>query len=255
MADFSSSASPAQGPLVSWSRWLAWFAPGPCPSCAAPGRAPLCAACRTGSGIIDGSLPAVAVLENDVRLLYLGFYWRPSASNARRREPTPLAQALHRFKFGGDRYAGHCLARLFAEALSNSAAAPGRAGAKRYDAVVPIPLSRAGLAARRFNQSAWLARPLARRARIPYRPGWLQRHGDSEAQHGLRAAARRTNMHHAFRAGLLPQRPGLVLLVDDVCTTGSTLAAAARVLCDGGAVAVGAAVLILAEANPMGDRR
>ncbi len=232
------------------ARWLERLTAGPCPSCAASACAPLCRTCRVDSGIADGLHPGTIVLENALNVAYLGLYWcRLPEDSTRRREPTPLACSLQRFKFSGDRYAGHCLARLFAEVLFTWAAQPhhGAGTRSRYDAIVPIPLSNAGLSARRFNQSAWLARRLARRARIAYHPGWLRRPDRREPQHRLGAAARRANMHGAFEARRLPLPPRRILLIDDVCTTGSTLAEAVRVLMNAGAQTVDAAVLALAD--------
>ena len=195
------------------------------------------------------------MLENDLRVAYLGLYWRGSQEGSSHRQPTPLAHGLHRFKFGGDRYAGHCLARLFAESLSNWVTDAAGDTLAAYDAIVPVPLSMTGLRARRFNQSAWLARRLARRTRVAYRPGWLRRCGGSQPQHGLGAVARRANMRGAFGAGRLPAQPARVLVIDDVCTTGATLAEAVRVLAEAGAGHVDAAVLVLAEALTDGNRK
>jgi len=189
------------------------------------------------------------VLQGGLRLVHLGLYWRPLPAQCRGRQPTPLAHTLQRFKFGGDRYAGHCLALLFAESLADYVTQNDRGSGSRYDTIVPVPLSNAGLGARRFNQSAWLARRLSWRARVAYRPGWLQRPLDRHPQRGLGAGARRANVNGAFRPGRLPPRPGRVLLVDDVCTTGSTLTEAVRVLADAGAESVEAAVLILAQSG------
>lgn len=234
--------------LASWTARLRRLATGACPSCGAPAGAPLCPLCRVASRIPDGGRLHCTVVHGNLRLVHLGCYWCASPRNARQREPTPLAHALQRFKFGGDRYAGHCLARLFAEAVSDWAAQPAGGGSP-YVAIVPIPLAAGALRRRRFNQSAWLARRLARHAGVAYRPGWLRRHGHRDPQHSLGAAARRANMRGVFSTARLPRPPGRVLVVDDVCTTGSTLAEAVRVLVNAGAAAVDAAVLILAEAE------
>jgi ComF family protein len=99
------------------------------------------------------------------------------------------------------------------------------------DAVVPVPLSRARERSRGFNQ----ARELARHLRLPVLEA-LARVRETAPQADLPAAKRTANVRGAF--ALVPGLDinGLVLvLVDDVSTTGSTLNACAAVLLDGGA--------------------
>lgn len=109
--------------------------------------------------------------------------------------------------------------------------------------VLPMPLFRARLQARGFNQSLALARQLA-----PDRcdAALLLRLRDTPAQSGLRRAQRLHNLRGAF--ALAPLRAAEVrgqrlLLVDDVMTTGASLFSAAQVLRDAGAAQVTALVL------------
>lgn len=214
----------------------------------------MCETCRTASGIAQSGCPGTTTLDNGLRVAYVGRYWLALPDGLVRHEPTPLAHCLHRYKFMGDRYTGHCLARLFAESLASwltlRSAMPCC-----HDAIVPIPLSPDGLRTRRFNQSAWLARRLARRVGTAYRPGWLARSATSQPQHGLGAVARRANMRGVFRVPHLPAPRARVLVVDDVCTTGATLAEAVRVLVEAGAAEIDAAVLLLAEGRMEGNSR
>lgn len=110
------------------------------------------------------------------------------------------------------------------------------------DLVAPVPLHRWRLVQRGFNQSALLARDLGRPEGPVYVPDLLIRHRPTRSQQGLGATARAANINAAaFRphprhaASIRGRR---VLLVDDVLTTGATLAACARVLERAGAVAV-----------------
>ncbi len=110
------------------------------------------------------------------------------------------------------------------------------------DAVIPVPLHRWRLLRRGYNQAALLAREIARGSGVPYRPLLLERHRATASQQGLGAAARRRNVTAgAFRIGRRMReriRGARLLLVDDVFTTGATLAACARVLLDAGALRV-----------------
>jgi len=112
--------------------------------------------------------------------------------------------------------------------------------------IVPIPLHPARLRARRFNQSALLARALADRAGGVFDPDILKRTRATPTQAGKSAKGRARNVAGAFKVRE-KRRPELrgahVLLVDDVFTTGATLDAAARALLAGGAKRVEAVTL------------
>lgn len=132
----------------------------------------------------------------------------------------PLDRLLPRFKFHRDLPAGRLLAQLMAERF---------AGLERPDALVPVPLHRARLRQRGYDQALELARPLAHALQIPLRPELLRRVRATAAQSELDKSARLRNLRNAFRAGSGPL-PAHVVLVDDVMTTGATLHAAARAL-------------------------
>lgn len=105
------------------------------------------------------------------------------------------------------------------------------------DVVVPMPLSKARLAARGFNQAAELARPLARRWGMDLMLDGVVRDVDTPPQASLAWKERGANVRGVFRC----PRPleGLrVVVVDDVMTTGATLSEVARVLKASGAARV-----------------
>lgn len=115
------------------------------------------------------------------------------------------------------------------------------------DMVLPMPLSRQRLQERGFNQALLLARALAPRkthAQV------LLRIQDTPAQSSLSRAARLHNVKHAFAVDPLRQasiQDKRVVLVDDVMTSGATLAAAARSVRRAGAAHIAAVVFARAD--------
>lgn len=154
--------------------------------------------------------------------------------------PSPIAVALHHYKYGRD----VTLAPSLGEFL-----AARRPLAVDHDAILPVPLHLDRLRWRGFNQALLLARPLARQARVELSPRALERCRPTAPQVGLGESDRRSNLRGAFRV-----RPGFdargraFLLVDDVMTTGATLNECARVLRRAGAARVDA--LVLARVMP-----
>jgi ComF family protein len=98
-------------------------------------------------------------------------------------------------------------------------------------AVVPVPLHPSKERSRGFNQAVLLAKELARKQEIPLLKGRLVKVRPTAAQTSLKAGERETNLRGAFRvknaAGL---KGKVVLLVDDVYTTGSTVRECSLVL-------------------------
>lgn len=116
-----------------------------------------------------------------------------------------------------------------------------------FDLILPIPLHSKRLQERGYNQSELLVNVLQEHFGWPGDPSSLTRHRHTRPQLGLTADERRANVLDAFIA-----KPSLVagkrvLLVDDVCTTGSTLASAAQALKQAGARSVNAYCLTVAD--------
>jgi len=114
----------------------------------------------------------------------------------------------------------------------------------RADVVVPVPLHRRRLAQRGYNQSALLAHHVGRELRAPVVTGALVRAIDTLPQVELPREARRENVRGAFRVVRGGRFVGkTIALVDDVSTTGATLAACSAALIEAGARQVTRVVL------------
>jgi ComF family protein len=121
------------------------------------------------------------------------------------------------------------------------AAAAGEA-LEKADLLAPAPMHWTRLAVRSFNQAARLTQALARTSGKPWKPGALARVKRRKSQAGLSASERRRNVGGAIKArGRYEGK--IVLVVDDVFTTGATLEACARALRKAGAAEVHAVTL------------
>jgi ComF family protein len=115
------------------------------------------------------------------------------------------------------------------------------------DYVIPVPLHHSRRRQRGFNQAADLARQL----RVPVLTA-LRRTRATATQTDLPAARRHRNVRGAFAPARAAAAVGdrVVVLVDDVCTTGATLEACARVLKEAGAADVRALTAARVAASP-----
>lgn len=106
----------------------------------------------------------------------------------------------------------------------------------RIDLVLSVPLHRRRAWQRGYNQAELLAKPLARWLGCEYRAG-VRRRRRGLVQHVLRASARKKNLRGAFSLEI-PVCGRHILLIDDVVTTGSTVAEISRILLAQGAASV-----------------
>ncbi len=162
----------------------------------------------------------------------------------------PWADLLTRYKF--QRQSGHS-ALLAGLLLRTAGVRECLAGLGPQDCLLPMPLSAERLRDRGFNQAWELAKTLHARsgcqARLSARLLLRLRH--TEAQSGLPRQARLANVRGAFLVEPLAAhavRGRLVVLVDDVMTSGASLSAAALALLEAGASAVQA--LVVARTPP-----
>jgi len=134
----------------------------------------------------------------------------------------PLRKAIHQLK-----YKGHF---VFAKALAPLLVRCYTIHQLSTDIIVPVPLHPSRYRERGFNQSAVLAKALARAIHQPVDSKTLIRHRATRSQMTLSAAERKQNVAHAFACRTDRLAGKTILLLDDVCTTGATLDACAQAL-------------------------
>lgn len=171
-----------------------------CPRCAGPSPGPVvCGTCLANPPPFDATLAA----------------WRYEF---------PIDRMVHALKYGG---------RLaLAEGFGAELAA--RVAEAKVDAIVPMPLFRSRLRERGFNQAVEIGRHVARRTGIPIAAHVIERVRDTVPQTDLPHSARVRNMRGAFACvGLVAGMR--VAALDDVMTSGASLAEMARTLKRAGA--------------------
>jgi ComF family protein len=142
----------------------------------------------------------------------------------------PLRKALHRLKYARDISLGEVLARPLVQLLAQLQ--------WKFDLVTPVPVGVARRAERGYNQAAFLARPLALRRGIKYQPRALKKIRETRSQVGLTYSQRLENVADAFcsDSNLVGNR--IILVVDDVTTSGATMVSCAKALLIAGAKSV-----------------
>lgn len=230
--------------LIGWSAFLLdALLPPLCIHCGATLDAPrpgLCPECRTtlcplpAGGCRRCCLPCQGAPLECGRCRR----WPPGLTAVAATRYAGAAEAMVRtIKYAGWRHLGALCADRMANALGASEARP--------TVLVPVPLHPTRLRARGFNQALLLADSLALLLEVPVAEP-LARIRVTPPQVGLTRADRAANIAGAFRlAGQL--RDGEVVgLVDDVATSGATIAAAAAALSEAGARRIVAVTFALA---------
>ena len=143
----------------------------------------------------------------------------------------PVSEAIQQFKYHRNLSVGKLLAQLAATHFPFVE--------ERYDVILPVPLHLDRLRWRGFNQSLLLSRSIGRIHQIRVDPFLLERSRPTVPQTQLKESERRENVKGAFTVAA-PERiqERQVLLIDDVYTSGATVAECTKALVRAGAQAV-----------------
>ena len=187
---------------------------------AASGRRSLCPRCEAALPRLAGPLCPLCAQP-----LPGGMPHQPCGECLRRPPPWQAALAGWRYGFPLDRLIQALKYRHHFGVIDPLVEPLARLAADRPlpDALLAMPLHRARQRSRGYNQSLLIARALSRRLGVPVLHHACQRTRDTRPQAGLAPAARRSNLRHAFVCN--PRVHGLsVAIVDDVMTSGASLA-------------------------------
>ncbi|MCA8940358.1 MAG: ComF family protein [Planctomycetes bacterium] len=200
-----------------------------------PARGPaLCDTCLAGIDPVGDNVclrcgarqgPYVGKLEQCAQCQDFPLDWPFKEVFAIAEHDGPLREAVLHLKFAGRHANAALLGEMLADLLRRRECQP--------EIVVAVPLSKQRLHERGYDQAKLLGAALAKSVGADFVPNALKRVKATKAQAMLSSAERRANTKGAFQ--LNPKaidrlRERSLLLVDDVLTTGSTLAEAGRTL-------------------------
>jgi ComF family protein len=152
----------------------------------------------------------------------------------------PIRKALHALKYRQDRSLAGLLVK---ESLSHWPVEDWK-----VNFLLPVPMGSRRFRERGYNQAELIADAVSESTGIPKKLGILTRIRDTKSQVGLSQRERQLNLEAAFLSHSVHNLS--ILLVDDVCTTGSTLVACSQALRAAGASAVYAITIARAVTHP-----
>lgn len=128
-----------------------------------------------------------------------------------------IRQTVYRLKYAGRREYAAYLGREMAGHLGPLLLA------WRPDALIPVPLHPARQRRRGYNQALLLAREVGKRLDIPVLDRWLLRVRNTRPQKLLDGKQRQNNLKNAFKIGQDDVKLNVIVIIDDIYTTGSTV--------------------------------
>ncbi|OGV53662.1 MAG: hypothetical protein A2X45_04705 [Lentisphaerae bacterium GWF2_50_93] len=221
------------------------FVSFPCPGCLLnmpEGSSGLCAECHGRIPTVKNPVCPGCGAENDGIFEVCGKClkeekrsWKRAVSLMRMEDYG--RELLHRFKYKNDTSLARPFGMMAAEILRRSEIKP--------DLIVPVPLHWTRSFTRGYNQTALVSHIISSETGIPMKK-ILKRVKRTPKQANLSGVERRKNLKGAFSATCDEIcRNRVILLVDDVLTTGSTLSSASSVMLESGAKEIN--ILILAR--------
>jgi len=144
-----------------------------------------------------------------------------------------VANSIYRFKERGCRQYAKTYAKYLSHIIEHLYSGVS------FDYIVTIPMTKARIAARGYDQTRLIAEHLSREISVPYLAGAMCKRRETEKQQGLSQDARKLNLTDVFEVVKAYEIDGkTLLLIDDVFTTGSTVDECAYTLVSTGAAAV-----------------
>jgi ComF family protein len=213
--------------------WFDWLVVLPCPLCQRPAQGGLGCFCQDCAGQLQ-SLHQSCWQASDRPDLLPIYAWGIHQALLRR--------ALHVLKYDHQPRIGLTLGEWMGQDWCRS-----QPTSPCYT-VVPIPLHADRFQKRGYNQAELLSRSFSAVSGLRHQPQALVRCKSTQAQYGLSVTQRQHNLDGAFRVTQPPRTP--VLIVDDIYTTGSTVAAACQALGSQGVEVVGIVVAARAVLQP-----
>lgn len=145
-----------------------------------------------------------------------------------------IRNAILNFKFNEQAY----IYKTFLEILKNNEKICTQI--KKYDIIMPIPISKKRFKQRGYNQSALIARNLAKTLNVDYKENVLVKIKNNKPQSELGQHERSANVKDVYKIKETKKvYKKNILLVDDIYTTGSTANECAKILKENNANIVG----------------
>ena len=145
-----------------------------------------------------------------------------------------IRDTILKYKFNEKSY----IYRTFLEFIKNNEKICAQI--KKYDIIIPVPVSRKRFKQRGYNQSALIARNLARMLNIDYKDNVLVKIKDNKPQSEMGQDKRKSNVKGVYiikNNEKINQKK--ILIIDDVFTTGNTVNECAKILIENSANNVG----------------
>ncbi|MBP9721905.1 MAG: ComF family protein [Gammaproteobacteria bacterium] len=143
----------------------------------------------------------------------------------------PIDKIIQQFKYLGDLTKGRLLAELLLEYICNNLNSTNNYYnfTNLPEVIIPVPIYYTKLKQRGFNQSLVIAKYLSKKLSIPIDNNLIVKHQLSHPQMGLDQAGRISNLENTFCLNKKAYYKSAVI-IDDVVTTGSTVAVIAQLL-------------------------